>query len=89
VVPLSIINIVLFQVILVGFFAINQKRTQMVLYTGLLLISVEILLIVGGYYRYQREKRIKHLTSRERAKMLKAQYEASKSRATTSTDARL
>lgn len=79
VMPLCIINIVLFQVILVGFFAINQKRTHMVLYSGLLLIGAEVVVIVGGYYRYERAKRVKHLTNRERAKMLRAQYEASKS----------
>lgn len=57
VMPLSIFNVVLFQIILVGFFAINQVHTQIVLYSGIILVSIEVLVVVLIFKGITRRKR--------------------------------
>lgn len=64
VMPLSIFNIVLFQFILVAYFAIKQPLTNIVLWSGLAFIAIEVLAILGMYWKVDKEKKKRHYERR-------------------------
>lgn len=68
VMPLSIFNILLFQFILVAYFAIKQPKTDVVLESGLALIAIEVLTILGMYWKLDKQKKKRHFERRALAR---------------------
>ena len=64
VMPLSVLNIVIFQVILIGYFAIRQKKTNWTLFTGIGLVFIEVVAVAITFKRIDSKKKQSHFKHR-------------------------
>ena len=67
VIPLSHINIIIYQIINVGFFASKSKNgSKKYIYVGLAIVAIEIALIASKYYSVRRKNKRIHTEMRTR-----------------------
>lgn len=68
VVYLSLVNLVLIQVIMIGFFAINLPHTNLVLWTGIGLVAVELVAIFIVFKKVEDRQKQQHFEERTKSK---------------------